>query len=265
MEYPGLEGKNVLLIAGHSNLGRRITLMFAQSGANVFVGARDLERAEEVASQARRFDRGRAYAVKVDAVDRGSLLRAVDTVQQQGDLDVCYQGVGWHVPGRFLELSPELWDKLYEINFKSVLLTYHAVLPVMVSQRHGCVITMSSVLARRASATAPVYGALKCALTHLAQSLALEVAPHGVRINVVAPGPTPPTDASTVTTNSSFRGMDPTELRGRLKQLTSEIPLQKLGESEDVAHAVLYLSSPVTGRYLTGQVLGVDGGWWMPK
>ena len=265
MEYPGLEGKNVLLLAGHSNLGCRVTALFAQSGANVFIGARDTGRAEEVASRARKLDRGGAYVIRVDATDRDSLLRALEAVQRHGELDVCYHGVGWHVPGRFLDLSPDLWDRLYEINFKSVLLTYHAVLPLMVKQHHGCVITMSSVLARRATATAPVYGALKCALIHLAQTLALDVAQYGVRINVVAPGPTPPLDASTVTENSSFRGMDPIELRARLKHLTQEIPLRSLGEPDDVAHAVLYLSSPVTGRYLTGQVLGVDGGWWMPK
>lgn len=265
MYYPGLEGKNVLMIAGHSNLGRHVTWLFAEAGANIVIAAQDLERAEQVAAQARAFKKGEVVVVKTDATDRDSLEKAVTAARQWGGLDVCYHGVGWHVPGRFLDLDIEIWDRLYELNFRTVLLAYKIVLPIMIAQRSGCVITMSSVLGRRATPTAPIFGALKCALIQLAQCVALDVAQYGVRINVVAPGPTPPQDASAVTANSSFRGMDPKELQSRLQRLAEEVPLRRLGEPEDVAHAVLHLASPVTGRYQTGQVLGVDGGWWLPK
>jgi len=265
MCYPGLQGKNVLLIAGHSNIGRHVTHLFARAGANVFIGARDMETAERVAGEARRLGNGIVDVITLDATDQKSLAQAVARVREHGSIDVCYHGVGWHVPGRFLDLDPGIWDALYEVNFKSVLLAYRLVLPIMVEQRSGCFITMSSVLGRRATATAPIYGALKSALVHLAQCLALDVGQHGVRVNVVAPGPTPPTEAGMVSANSSFRGMDPGELQTRLRKLTGEIPLGRTGEPADVAHAVLYLASPVTGGYQTGQVIGVDGGWWLPK
>ncbi len=267
MYYPGLEGKNVLLIGGHSNLGQHVTRLFAESGANVVIGARDLKRAEAVAAETRKIGKGQVAVVEVEATDWGSIERAVKKTQELGTLDVFYQGVGWDVLGHFLDLDPKLWDEIYERNFKSVLMAYKIALPVMIEQKSGCFITMSSVMGRRPTPIEPVYGALKCGLIYLAQTLALDVARHGVRINVVAPGPTPPRDLDKVTANSSFRGFmsDMDRFKAVSAHLAEEIPLGRLGEPENVAHAVLYLASPVTGGFQTGQVIGVDGGWWMPK
>lgn len=267
MYYEGLEGKNVLLIGGHSNLGQHVTQLFAEAGANIVIGARDTKRAEQVAAKARQFGKGAVVVAEVDATDWHSIENAVKKVQEFGALDVVYQGVGWDVIGHFLDLDPQLWDTLYERNFKSVLMAYKIALPIMIEQKSGCVITMSSVMGRRPTPIEPVYGALKCGLIYLAQTLALDVAPHGVRINVVAPGPTPPEDLSSVSANSSFQGFmqDPGKFDALAQRLADEIPLKRLGHPENVAHAVLYLASPVTGGYQTGQVIGVDGGWWMPK
>lgn len=267
MYYPGLENKNVLLIGGHSNLGQHVTKLFAEAGANIVIGARDTKRAEEVAEEARRFKKGQARVVQVDATDWHSLERAVKITQEFGDLDVFYQGVGWDVLGHFLDLDPGLWDLIYERNFKSVMMAYKIVLPIMITQKSGCFITMSSVMGRRPTPMEPVYGALKCGLIHLAQTLALDMAPHGVRINVVAPGPTPPADLRTVSVNSTFHGFmaDMELFKTTGKMMADQIPLGRMGTPENVAHAVLYLASPVTGGYQTGQVIGVDGGWWMPK
>jgi NAD(P)-dependent dehydrogenase (short-subunit alcohol dehydrogenase family) len=265
MYYPGLEGKNALLIAGHSNLGQHVTKLFAQSGANVVIGARDLERAQEVAAEARKLGKGEIIVLEVDAMSADSLARAVDSTRKLGAVDVFYQGVGWSNPGPFLQLDPAVWDKTYEINFRSALLGYKSVLPIMIEQRGGCCITLSSVMGRRPTPQGAVYGAMKCALIHLSQALAIDVGQYGVRINVVAPGPTPPQDPSQVSASSNFRGMDPDRLQSRLAAFAAEIPLGRVGKPEDVAHAVLFLASPVTGGYQTGQVIGVDGGWWMPK
>jgi NAD(P)-dependent dehydrogenase (short-subunit alcohol dehydrogenase family) len=267
MYYPGLEGKTVLLIGGHSNLGRHVTNLFVESGAHVIIGARDTKTAQRIAAEARDLGKGTARVVEVDATDWKSLESAVRTATEEGPLDVFYQGVGWTAFGPFLDLDPSLWDVLYERNFKSVMMAYKIGLPVMVRQGHGCFITMSSVMGRRPAPFEPVYGALKCALIHLAQTLALEVAPHGVRVNVVAPGPSPPQDLSSVSSSSIFRSFlgHEAELQGALSQFAGQIPLQRVGKPENVAHAVLYLASPVTGSYQTGQVIGVDGGWYMPS
>ncbi len=267
MYYPGLEGKNVLLIGGHSNLGQHVTKLFAESGANIVIGARDTKKAEQVATEARRFNKGAVTVVEVDATDWDSVEHAVKKTQEFGELDVFYQGVGWDVLGHFLDLDPGLWDTIYERNFKSVLMAYKIVLPIMIAQRNGCFISMSSVMGRRPTPIEPVYGALKCGLIHLAQTLALDVGEYGVRINVVAPGPTPPKALESVSANSTFHGFmaDMDEFTAIEKSFAEQIPLRRTGDPENCAHAVLYLASPVTGGYQTGQVIGVDGGWWMPK
>jgi NAD(P)-dependent dehydrogenase (short-subunit alcohol dehydrogenase family) len=267
MYYPGLEGKNVLLIGGHSNLGQHVTQLFAEAGANIVIGARDTKRAREVAAQARSIGKGEIVVVDVDVTNWSSIESAVRTTREFGALDVVYQGVGWDVIGHFLDLDPKLWDAIYEVNFKSVMMAYRIALPIMIEQRSGCFISMSSVMGRRPTPIEPVYGALKSALIYLAQTLALDVAQYGVRINVVAPGPTPPPGLNTVSENSSFRGFmaDMDRFEAMSKHLAADIPLGRLGEPENVAHAVMYLASPVTGGFQTGQVIGVDGGWWLPK
>lgn len=267
MYYPGLEGKNALLIGGHSNLGQYVTQLFAEAGANIVIAARDTKRAHQVAAEARKFKKGAVEVVEVEATNWDSLRNAVKRTQEFGALDVVYQGVGWGAHGHFLDLDPEQWDMVYERNFKSVLMAYKVALPIMVEQRSGCFITMSSVMGRRPTPIQPVYGALKCGLIHLAQTLALDVGQYGVRINVVAPGPTPPKELSAVSANSSFLGFmqDMDKFSAVKKRFAEEIPLQRVGEPQNVAHAVMYLASPVTGGFQTGQVIGVDGGWWMPK
>jgi NAD(P)-dependent dehydrogenase (short-subunit alcohol dehydrogenase family) len=267
MYYPGLERKNVLLIGGHSNLGQHVTQLFAEAGANVVIGARDVTRAQEVATEARKFKKGEIVVAEVDATNWDSVKGAVERVLEFGSLDVVYHGFGWDVFGSFLELDPKHWDALYEINFRSVMIAYKIVLPIMVAQNGGSIVTMSSVMGRRPISFEPVYGALKCGLIHLAQTLAHDVGKYGVRINVVAPGPTPPRDLNSLSANSNFhdfmRHRDEFEVLGN--RLSEEIPLRRLGEPENVAHTVLFLASPVTGAYQTGQVIGVDGGWYMPR
>lgn len=267
MYYPGLEGKNVLLIGGHSNLGQHVTQLFAESGANIVIAARDLKRAHQVAGEARRFEKGKVSVVEVDATNWNSLENAIAATRELGSLDVLYHGVGFGVHGSFLQVDPKLWDTMYECNFKSLMMAWRIALPIMIEQKSGCCIALGSVMGRRAAPIQPVYGALKCGLVHLAQTLAHDVAPHGVRINIVAPGPTPPQELSRVSANSSFRGMmqDMDRFKAATQKVAEDIPLKRLGEPSDVAHAVLFLASPVTGAFQTGQVLGVDGGWWMPK
>ncbi len=152
------------------------------------IAARDTQRANQVAAEARKLNKGEVQVVETDATNRESLENAVQTARRMGDLDVLYNGVGWSVPGSFLDLDPALWDRLYDSNLRTVLLAYKTVLPIMIGQRGGCIITMSSVTGRRPSPLGAVYGAMKCAVIHLAQAIALEVGQYGVRVNVVAPG-----------------------------------------------------------------------------
>lgn len=267
MYYPGLEGKNVLLIGGHSSIGQHVTKLFAQSGANIVIGARDLQRAEEVAAEARTLGKGAVSVLEVEATNWASLQRTVEETLKLGPLDVFYEGIGWGLLEHFLDLDPQFWDTIYERTFKCFMMAYKIVLPIMIRQRSGCFITLNSLTGRQPMPAEPVHGAFKCGLIYLAQALARDVASYGVRINVVAPGATPAEDLGTVSRNSVFHGLmrDRDAFDSLMRTFAATVPMQRLGEPANVAHAVLYLASPVTGAYQTGQVIGVDGGAWMPK
>lgn len=267
MHFPGLEGKNALLIGGQSNIGQHVTRLFAESGANVVIAALDPVRAEEVAEEVRSTSKGHVVVVETDATDWSSLENAVKTTQDLGSLDFVYEGIAWDQLGHFLDLDPAVWDKIYEVNFRSIMMMYKTVLPIMIKQKSGSIVTMSSVMGRHPSPIEPVYGAMKAAIIHLAQTLAHDVAEHGVRINVVAPGTHVPASVNEIDAQSNWHAFmnNKESLRGAMDEVIANTPLRRLGDPANAALAVLYLASPVTGGFQTGQVLGVDGGQWMPK
>ncbi|WP_186083569.1 SDR family NAD(P)-dependent oxidoreductase [Burkholderia gladioli] len=267
MFYPGLEGKNVLAIGGNSNLGQHISRLFAQSGANVVIAAQDVDHAKKIADDINALHKGKVSVVDIDATSFPSVENAVAEVQKLGSLDIVYQGIAWDVFGSFLELDPAFWDKIYEVNLKSVMIMYRTVLPIMIAQRSGSIVTMGSVLGRVPAPTwEPVYGAMKAGVMHLARAIATDVAEYGVRVNVVAPGATPPVSPDALDKFSTYRNFmsDPAKMEAVGREFLSHIPLNRFGTPENVAHAVLYLASPVTGGFQTGQILGVDGGQFMP-
>jgi NAD(P)-dependent dehydrogenase (short-subunit alcohol dehydrogenase family) len=128
----------------------------------------------------------------------------------------------------------------------------------------GMFISMSSVMGRRPTSMECLYGACKAALIYLNSTLAEDYGPYGVRLNIVALGPPP--DASYLSKNSNFHEFmkDLEQFKKITAGLAAQAPLRKLGSPWDNAYAVLFLASDVTGGHQTGQVLGVDGGWYMP-
>lgn len=261
----GLSGKNVLLFGGNANIGRATALLFAQEGANIVIAARDRDACERTVTEASRLGRGEVLSIPCDATRGEDVCRALETVQRLGTIDVCYHGIAWDVFGTFLESDPQHWDRIIDVNFRSVLIAYKLVLPIMKAQRRGCFITMSSVMGRRPNPAEALYGACKAALIHLNHTLALELGPFGVRMNVVAPGPTPPPSEAFISRGSCFGMFDRETLDSLGEHFRATIPLRKLATPYDSACAVLFLASDVTGRHQTGQVIGADGGWYMPR
>ena len=264
----GLSGKNVLLFGGNATIGRPTSLAFAKEGANLVIASRDIVTSQKVADEAKKLGSEKAIVVKADATRWEDVEVAIKMTQRElGGIDICYHGVAWDMFGSFLDLDPQEWDRIIDVNFKSVLIALKIILPIMKEQRHGSFIVMSSVMGRRAAPLEPVYGACKAGLIHLVHTLATELGPFGVRINVVAPGPTPPIDVNILSSGSGQKGFmtkDPEGTRRRREAWASTVPLRKLGNPYDSAYAVLFLASDVTGAHQTGQVIGVDGGWYMP-
>ena len=263
----GLEGKNVLMFGGNATIGRATTLSFASEGANLMIAARDVVACERVVKEAKKLGSKKAMAIKTDATKWDDVETAVKkTIKAFGEIDICYHGVAWDAQARFFDLDPKEWDRIIDVNFKSVLIASKIVLPIMKEQKHGCFIVMSSVMGRKAAIKEPVYGACKAALINLVHTLATELGPFGVRVNVVAPGPSPPTDPDSVSSGSGFKVFmaDREKYKERTKKREATIPLRKVGDPYDSAYAVLFLASDITGAHQTGQVIGVDGGWYMP-
>lgn len=265
----GLTGKNVLMFGGNGAIGSATTLAFAKEGANIALASRDLEANERFAKLAREQGSGKAIAVRCDATQWGDVEAAVQTARDEfGSIDICYHGLAYDHMGSFFDLPVGEWDKIIDINLKSALIAFKQVLPIMREQKHGSYIMMSSVMGRQASPWEPVYGACKAALINLVHTLAYELGPDGVRINCVAPGPTPPTDITLLGSGSGFKRPradkgDP-RIANRREQWMSATPLRKFGNPNDAAAAVLFLASDLTGGHQTGQVIGVDGGWFRP-
>jgi NAD(P)-dependent dehydrogenase (short-subunit alcohol dehydrogenase family) len=261
-----LKGKNVILFGGNSNIGRATSLAFGQEGANILIAARDIEAATKICKEAKESGSERAECIKCDATKWEDVEAVIEKAKTLGSIDIVYHGVAWDVFSNFEALNPELWDKIIEVNFKSVLIAYKKILPVMKTQRKGCFITISSAMGRRPTSIECLYGACKAALIYLNHTLAEDYGPYGVRLNVVAPGPTPPPNADYISKGSNFREFmkDMDNFKKLEAKFASEIPLRKTGTPWDNAYAVLFLASEVTGSHQTGQVLGVDGGWYMP-
>jgi NAD(P)-dependent dehydrogenase (short-subunit alcohol dehydrogenase family) len=263
----GLAGKNVLLFGGNATIGYATSLSFAKEGANIALACRDVDAGRRVAEKAKELGSKKAIVVRADATKWDEVKAAVAKTQEElGSIDVCYHGVAWDSFASFFDLDPGEWDAIIDVNLKSVLIAFKLVLPIMKEQRHGCFIVMGSVMGRKAAPIEPVYGACKAALVNLVHTLAVELGPFGVRVNMVAPGPTTPTGPEMLSSGSGFNIFmkDKEAFQALMDKWSSTMPLRKIGNPYDSASAVLFLASDVTGGHQTGQVLGVDGGWYMP-
>lgn len=262
-----LKGKNVLLFGGHSNIGRAVSHEFAKEGACITIACRDTETGNKVAKEALDLGAPRAEVIKCDATHYHETKAAADYALSFGDIDIVYHGIMFDTIDDFFELDPALWDQEYEVNLKAPMNAWHYILPIMKKQGHGNFVNIASTMGRIHPHLEPVYGAMKAAMIHLSQTLAIELGQYGIRINLVGTGPTPPTDPSLLSKGSQFHGFikNANKHPDYGKELLQMTPLKQFGTGLDTALAVLYLASDVTGRHLTGQIVGTDGGIYMSK
>jgi NAD(P)-dependent dehydrogenase (short-subunit alcohol dehydrogenase family) len=251
-EQIALEGRVALVTGAAQGIGRSIAATLGGFGARVLLVDRDGEGLEKACGELR--DAGAdvaGYTVDVTsskAVD--GLARELD--EQAVTLDVLVNNVGDHLNliKPFLESSEQDWDELYEINLKQVLRCTRAFAPGMCdSGRGGSIITISSIEGYRAIPTCAVYGALKTAIGGFVRSMAMELAPYGVRVNAVAP-------ETTETGQVNPREFTHPQY---LRNWETWNPLGRWGQPQDTASAVLFLASELSS-WMTGTTLHVDGG-----
>ncbi|MCK6600934.1 MAG: 3-oxoacyl-[acyl-carrier-protein] reductase [Bacteroidetes bacterium] len=245
-----LKGKTALVTGGSRGIGKAIVLKLAQAGADVaFTYRSSTAQAEEVKAEAEKYG-VRALSFQADAVDPVQAAEVVKAITDAwGRLDILINNAGVTKDGLLMRMSEQDWDYVINSNLKSVFNYTKAAMKTMMSQRSGKMINISSVVGSMGNAGQANYAASKAGIVGFSKSVAKELSSRNVTCNVVAPGWVD-TDMTHVLSEDAK------------KAFMDSIPLKRAATPDDIAGAVLFLSSDLS-NYITGQVLHVDGGMVM--
>jgi len=242
-----LEGKVAVVTGGGRGLGEAICLTLAREGAHVAVCDINPIDGERVAHAIRQAGR-KAVAIKADvSVEEDVKAMVAKTLEALGTIDILVNNAGICHHGSVADMTVEIWDRVLDVNLKGTLLCSREVMPTLKQKRAGRVINLGSLAGQVSGLVVTAnYSASKAGVICLTKSLAKELAPFGINVNCVSPGP-----MDTEMTLSFPR-----------EEMIQTIPLKKFGEPQDVADAVLFLASQQS-KYITGQTINVNGGLFM--
>ncbi|WP_250031443.1 SDR family NAD(P)-dependent oxidoreductase [Paractinoplanes maris] len=244
-----LDGKVAVVTGGNRGIGKAIALALAEAGASVVVAARDAERNEQAVAEISQAGPD-ALPVTTDVTSRSDLVRLRDTVAERlGPVDVLINNAGVGIHGESLTLDDEGWDRVMATNLDAVWKASQVIGEQMVGRRAGAIVnvgSMSGMIINRPQWHTP-YGVSKAAVHHLTRSLAAEWAPHGVRVNAIAPG----------YTKTEISDIDDPKWK---HYWIDEVPMRRYAQSAEIAPSALYLASDASS-FVTGSVLVIDGGY----
>ena len=242
-----LEGKRALVTGASRGIGRAIALRLAAEGASVAVNYHSGE--DEAASVVSEITAsgGTAIAFQASVASAEEANRLVDaTVEALGGIDILVNNAGITRDNLLMRLSEDDWDAVLDTNLKGAFLCTKAAIRPMLRQRSGRIVNMSSIVAITGNPGQANYTAAKAGLIGFTKTIAREVASRGITVNALAPG----------FIETQMVEAIPEDLR---KQILERIPLGQFGTPDDVARSVVFLASD-DGAYITGQVIGIDGG-----
>jgi 3-oxoacyl-[acyl-carrier protein] reductase len=238
-----MDKKIALITGGSRGIGKACALELAKAGYDVAINYAGNEEAATVTVNELKALGSNAQSFKFDVSDKEAVEAGVQAVvEKYGKIDVLVNNAGITRDGLFMRMSPENWEAVINTNLSSAFYVSSPVVKLMVKQRSGSIINMSSIVGVYGNAGQANYSAAKAGLIGFTKSLAKELASRNIRVNAVAPG---------------FIETDMTKDL-KLDGLAEHIPLKRLGQAEDIAKAVKFLAQDAT--YVTGQVLQVDGG-----
>jgi 3-oxoacyl-[acyl-carrier protein] reductase len=242
-----LKGKIALITGAAQGIGKGIALEYAKQGATVAFTVRKLdERSEALINEIATIG-GTAKAYAADASNFTSAAEVIAEIMKDfGRIDILVNNAGITKDGLLMRMTEEQWDMVINTNLKSAFNYIHAITPIMMKQRAGSIINMTSIVGITGNAGQANYAASKAGMIGLTKSVAKELGSRGVRVNAIAPG------------------FIATEMTGALneetkKQWLLDIPLRREGKVEDVANVAVFLGSDMSS-YVTGQVISCCGG-----
>lgn len=243
-----LAGKTAIVTGAARGIGRAIALRFAAEGARLAVSDVNLDGAQETADLCRQH--GEARAFQVDVSDRAQVEAMVQgTLDAFGAVDVLVNNAGIFFNAPFEETTDEQWDRIMSVNVKSVFLSSQVVIRHwLAAERPGTIVNLASISAVVAFVNSSAYCTTKAAVASLTRCLALEYGPRGIRANSMAPGIIDTAMLPSAEDNANWA--------------QNRLPLRRLGQPEDVADVALFLASDES-RYVTGDMIFVDGGWML--
>lgn len=246
-----LAGQIALVTGGSRGIGRATVLTLGRLGAHVVINYRNNQAAAEETLAALTADgQGRGELCRFDIADENQIEAAIKIiVDRHHKIDILVNNAGVTADNLLIRMKPDDWDQVVGINLKGTILCTKAVTRVMLRQRYGRIIHLSSVVGQTGNAGQSIYAATKAGILGFTKAVAREVASRGITVNAVAPG----------FIETEMTAQLPAKLQ---EEFLRSIPLGRFGTCEDVAESIAFLAGPAAG-YITGQVISVNGGVYM--
>lgn len=242
--------KNAIVTGGTRGIGKEIAKTLAKNGANIAINYRKYSEEVENLVEELKVLGGKALAIKCDISNEDEVNNFIKEVKENfGSIDILVNNAGITKDGLLLRMSEKDFNDVIDINLKGTFNMTKAVSSIMVKQRFGKIINISSVVGVAGNAGQCNYAASKAGVIGFSKSIARELASRNINVNVIAPG----------YINTDMTKVLPDKVK---EEVLKTIPMKKIGEPEEIANLVLFLSSDLS-NYITGQVINVDGGMVM--
>lgn len=244
-----LTGRTAVILGAGSTLGRVMAEALRDHGATLALVARDAAKAEPAIRHLLEEDRGRLF--RADVTSKADLLRTVEEIQAwRGTPDIVLHVAGANSATPFFEIGEDEWDRIMDVNAKSVMLACQAFGQAMIEAgRGGSIITVSSVSSAPPLSRVFTYSASKHAVNGMTQFLAREFAPHGIRVNAIIPGFFPAEQNRAILSPE------------RVESIMRHTPMNRFGDPKELQGAVVWLASEAASGFVTGSLIRVDGGF----